>query len=76
MIGTLCENLDTLDESEAKASMIWIVGEYAGRIDNAAELMENFVENFAEDPAQVVWVYCCVSLSSVCSFLTPPWRGL
>ena len=26
IIGTLCENLDTLDEPEAKASMIWIVG--------------------------------------------------
>jgi AP-1 complex subunit beta-1 len=26
VIGTLCENLDTLDESEAKAAMIWIVG--------------------------------------------------
>ena len=35
MIGTLCENLDTLDDSEAKASMIWVVGEYADRIDNA-----------------------------------------
>ena len=44
MIGTLCECLDTLDESEAKASMIWIVGEYAERIDNAAELLENFME--------------------------------
>ncbi len=26
IIGTLCENLDTLDEPEAKAAMIWIVG--------------------------------------------------
>ncbi len=36
--GTLCENLDTLDESEAKAAMVWIVGEYAERIDNAPEV--------------------------------------
>eukprot|EP00281_Chroomonas_sp_CCMP1168_P035821 CAMPEP_0206239052 /NCGR_PEP_ID=MMETSP0047_2-20121206/15164_1 /ASSEMBLY_ACC=CAM_ASM_000192 /TAXON_ID=195065 /ORGANISM="Chroomonas mesostigmatica_cf, Strain CCMP1168" /LENGTH=635 /DNA_ID=CAMNT_0053663671 /DNA_START=156 /DNA_END=2060 /DNA_ORIENTATION=- len=53
IIGTLCECLDTLDESEAKASMIWIVGEYAERIDNAAELLENFMETFQEDGAQV-----------------------
>jgi hypothetical protein len=33
--GTLCENLDTLDESDAKASMVWIVGEYAERIDTS-----------------------------------------
>jgi hypothetical protein len=44
VIGTLCECLDTLDESEAKASMIWVVGEYAERIDNAAELLDNFME--------------------------------
>lgn len=29
IIGTLCENLDTLDEPEAKASMIWIIGNLA-----------------------------------------------
>ena len=26
IIATLCENLDTLDEPEARASMIWIIG--------------------------------------------------
>ena len=31
IIATLCENLDTLDEPEARASMIWIIGEYAER---------------------------------------------
>jgi AP-1 complex subunit beta-1 len=35
VISSLCENLETLDEPEAKASMIWIIGEYAERIDNA-----------------------------------------
>jgi len=52
-IMTLCENLDTLDEPEAKASMIWIIGEYAERIDNADELLDSFLENFKEEPAQV-----------------------
>ena len=31
IIATLCENLDALDEPEARASMIWIIGEYAER---------------------------------------------
>lgn len=53
IIATLCENLDTLDEPEAKASMIWIIGEYAERIDNADELLESFLETFPEEPAQV-----------------------
>ena len=53
IIGTLCENLDTLDEPEAKASMIWIIGEYAERIDNADELLESFLETFEEETPQV-----------------------
>lgn len=52
IIATLCDNLDTLDEPLAKASMIWIIGEYAERIDNAGELLDTFLETFLEeDPA-------------------------
>jgi len=51
-IATLCDNLDTLDEPEARAAMIWIIGEYANRIDNAEDLLESFLEGFAdENPA-------------------------
>ncbi|CAI5727136.1 unnamed protein product [Peronospora destructor] len=53
IIATLCENLDTLDEPEAKASMIWIIGEYAERIDNADELLESFMDSFDDEAAQV-----------------------
>lgn len=53
IIGTLCENLDTLDEPEAKASMIWIIGEYSPRIENAGELLENFIDSFTDEPSNV-----------------------
>merc|ERR1719290_379954 len=53
IIATLCENLDTLDEPEARASMIWIIGEYAERIDNADELLESFLDNFHDENSQV-----------------------
>eukprot|EP01012_Entosiphon_sulcatum_P067175 TRINITY_DN9673_c0_g1_i1.p1 TRINITY_DN9673_c0_g1~~TRINITY_DN9673_c0_g1_i1.p1 ORF type:complete len:666 (-),score=169.48 TRINITY_DN9673_c0_g1_i1:106-2103(-) len=53
IIGALCENLDTLDEPDAKASMIWIIGEYAERIENADELLEMFVDTFEEETMQV-----------------------
>jgi len=33
--------------------MIWIIGEYAERIDNADELLESFLESFPEEPPQV-----------------------
>lgn len=53
IIATLCENLDDLDEPEAKASMIWIIGEYAERIDNADELLESFLESFSDETSMV-----------------------
>jgi AP-2 complex subunit beta-1 len=53
IIGTLCENLDVLDEPEAKAAMIWIVGQYADRIENSDELLEDFAFSFKEEPAEV-----------------------
>ncbi|CAG0916030.1 unnamed protein product [Notodromas monacha] len=53
IISTLCENLDTLDEPEARASMIWIIGEYAERINNADELLESFLSSFSDENAQV-----------------------
>uniref|UniRef100_A0A8C5LTR7 AP complex subunit beta n=1 Tax=Leptobrachium leishanense TaxID=445787 RepID=A0A8C5LTR7_9ANUR len=53
VISTLCENLDSLDEPEARAAMIWIVGEYAERIDNADELLESFLEGFHDESTQV-----------------------
>lgn len=33
--------------------MIWIVGEYAERIDNADELLESFLEGFHDESTQV-----------------------
>ncbi|KIJ13701.1 hypothetical protein PAXINDRAFT_170214 [Paxillus involutus ATCC 200175] len=53
VIPTLCANLEELDEPEAKASLIWIIGEYAEKIDNADELLSTFVETFTEESYQV-----------------------
>ncbi len=53
IISTLCENLDSLDEPEARASMVWVIGEYAERIDNADEILEQFLESFPEEHSVV-----------------------
>ncbi|WVW82912.1 hypothetical protein I302_104926 [Kwoniella bestiolae CBS 10118] len=53
IITTLCENLDVLDEPEAKSSMIWIIGQYSDRIENSDELLEDFSFTFKEEPAEV-----------------------
>lgn len=53
IIGSLCQNLDALDTPEAKASMIWIIGQYADRIEDSDELLEDFVFTFLEEPVEV-----------------------
>jgi AP-1 complex subunit beta-1 len=53
IIGNLCDALDTLDEPEAKAALIWIIGEYSDRIENSGELLESFAEAFHEEPSNV-----------------------
>jgi AP-1 complex subunit beta-1 len=53
IIDELCENLESLDEPEAKAAMIWIVGEYAERIENRNELLEHWLDSFHEEPSSV-----------------------
>ncbi|KAH8114989.1 Adaptor protein complex beta subunit [Phellopilus nigrolimitatus] len=64
VIPTLCANLDELDEPEAKASLIWIIGEYASKIDNADELLGIFVESFTEEayPVQLQTLTAVVKL--------------
>ncbi|CDS14054.1 hypothetical protein LRAMOSA06225 [Lichtheimia ramosa] len=53
IIATLCENLDNLDEPEAKAAMIWIIGQYADRIENSDVLLDDFLYTFLEEPVEV-----------------------
>ena len=53
IIPKLCEHLDLLDEPEAKAAVIWIIGQFANRIDNADELMDDLTYTFLEEPTEV-----------------------
>jgi AP-1 complex subunit beta-1 len=65
VISTLCQNLEHIDEPNAKAAMIWILGEYADKIKNSHELIELFMDNFHdEDPkVQLQLLTSCVKLS-------------
>eukprot|EP00923_Selenidium_pygospionis_P031684 GHVN01056067.1.p1 GENE.GHVN01056067.1~~GHVN01056067.1.p1 ORF type:complete len:670 (-),score=113.11 GHVN01056067.1:712-2721(-) len=53
LIGTLCAGLDTLNEAESKAAMVWIIGEYAEKIENASEMLTLFLDGFSDEPAMV-----------------------
>lgn len=49
VLPTLCANLDELDEPEAKASLIWMLGEYCEQLENADELLTGFLTTFTEE---------------------------
>ena len=72
VIGALCENIESLDQPEAKASMIWILGEHAERIENCAEILLTFMEYFQYEP---VIVQLQILSASVKFFLKVPSQG-
>ncbi|KAK9451756.1 adaptin N terminal region-domain-containing protein [Limtongia smithiae] len=53
VIPTLCQGIDELDEPESRAAMIWIVGEFADKIDNADEILTTFIDGFKDETTQV-----------------------
>mmetsp|Transcript_78628 Transcript_78628/g.163432 ORF Transcript_78628/g.163432 Transcript_78628/m.163432 type:complete len:890 (-) Transcript_78628:222-2891(-) len=53
VLTALCDNLEELNEPEAKASMIWILGEYAERIDKVDLILDQFLDSFHDEPAVV-----------------------
>jgi AP-2 complex subunit beta-1 len=52
-IVKLCEHMDSLDEPEAKAAMIWVIGEYADRIEDSDVLLDDFLFTFADEAVEV-----------------------
>jgi AP-1 complex subunit beta-1 len=53
IIKDLCMHLKNLDNIDARAAMVWIIGEYCMRIDNSIELMTHFSENFKDEAKTV-----------------------
>ncbi|KAJ6444554.1 AP-2 adaptor complex subunit beta [Purpureocillium lavendulum] len=72
IIGTLCEHLDSLDEPEAKAAMVWVIGQYADRIENSDVLLEEFLYSFAEEPVEV---QLALLTATVKLFIQRPTKG-
>ncbi|EMC93514.1 hypothetical protein BAUCODRAFT_37199 [Baudoinia panamericana UAMH 10762] len=72
IISTLCENLDSLDEPEAKAAMIWVIGQYADRIDNSETLLEDFLDSWADETHEV---QLALLTATVKLFIQRPTKG-
>ena len=47
------ENLTVLTDSDSKAALIWIIGEYSDRIDGAEQQLSKFIDNLVDEPYQV-----------------------
>ena len=72
IISTLCENLDSLDEPEAKAAMIWVIGQYADRIEDSDVLLEDFLDSFQEETHEV---QLALLTATVKLFIQRPTKG-
>lgn len=53
IITTVIDQVDELDEPEAKAAIIWIIGQYADRIDQSDELLKDYLSTFHDEPIEV-----------------------
>jgi vesicle coat complex subunit len=69
IIQTLCDHLESIDEPEAKAALIWVIAEYAERIEGAVSLLEYFLQDFKD---QVPRVQLQLLTSAVKIFLKKP----
>lgn len=49
----MCSKLEDYSDPDSKASIIWIIGEYAEKINEAENLIESFTESFLEDHDKV-----------------------
>jgi vesicle coat complex subunit len=53
IIKDFCQKLAEFYEPDAKSAIIWMVGEYAEKINEAEKLIDQFADSFLEDPIKV-----------------------
>ncbi|KNG85545.1 AP-2 complex subunit beta [Aspergillus nomiae NRRL 13137] len=52
IISRIIQNIDELDEPEAKAAIIWIIGQYADRIENSDGLLQDYLATFHDETVE------------------------
>ena len=53
VIGTICSKAENVKDPEAKASLIWILGEYCGLIEKVDVLLDPFLDTFHDENPEV-----------------------
>jgi hypothetical protein len=72
IIGAVIQNIDELDEPEAKAAIIWIIGQYADRIDNSDGLLQDYLATFHDESIEV---QLALLTATVKLFIQRPTKG-
>ncbi|KAL4979878.1 adaptin N terminal region-domain-containing protein [Aspergillus desertorum] len=72
IIGQVIQNIDDLDEPEAKAAVIWIIGQYADRIENSADLLQDYLATFHDETIEV---QLALLTATVKLFIQRPTKG-
>jgi AP-2 complex subunit beta-1 len=72
IIGAIIQNIDELDEPEAKAAIIWIIGQYSDRIENSDGLLQDYLATFHDEPIEV---QLALLTATVKLFIQRPTKG-
>ncbi|EEH44061.1 uncharacterized protein PADG_00350 [Paracoccidioides brasiliensis Pb18] len=72
IIGTVIQNIDELDEPEAKAAVIWIIGQYADRIENSEGFLQDYLATFHDETVEV---QLALLTATVKLFIQRPTKG-
>ena len=72
IITTVIANIDDLDEPEAKAAIVWIIGQYADRIDRSDDLLKDYLSTFHDEPVEV---QLALLTATVKLFIQRPTKG-
>ncbi|KAI5305858.1 hypothetical protein KEM56_003074 [Ascosphaera pollenicola] len=72
IIGTVIQNIDELDEPEAKAAVIWIIGQYADRIENSDVFLQDYLATFHDETMEVK---LALLTATVKMFILRPTKG-
>lgn len=72
IISHVISNIDDLDEPEAKAAVIWIIGQYADRIENSDGLLQDYLATFHDETMEV---QLALLTATVKLFIQRPTKG-
>lgn len=53
VISKLCSNIIQIKESNARSSLIWILGEYCEKIESVDVILDQFLDSFQDEPQNV-----------------------